>query len=153
MQCCIIKGLLGCPRRVPTLSLYIMYGEIILIISTQEQIFPSLIQVSLSLLCWSLWGRQSPHLQQLQKYSTLPRGFVSNTIFTEEEREKWIHMLILQHWIHSIILQWVLHTLERHNSYWKHSLCKEKQSKAFAESKCFLLKYANFNTIILSFKM
>lgn len=101
----------------------------------------------------AVYEGDSPHIQQLQKYSTLLRVLVNNMMFTEEEREKWIHMLILSHWSHSIILQWVLHPLERHNSYWKHSLCKEKQSKAFAESKFFLFKYADFIIITLSFKM
>lgn len=87
--------------RIPTLLLCIIYGETILIISLQEQTFRSLIHVSLSLLSWGLWVRQSPHLQQLQKYSILLRVLVSNMLFTEEEREKWIHTLIPRHWINS----------------------------------------------------
>jgi len=54
VNCFIIKGFLRCLRRVPALLLCIMYGEIILIISLQEQTFPSPIQVSLLLLFWGL---------------------------------------------------------------------------------------------------
>lgn len=78
-----------------------MYGEIILIISLQEQTFPSLIQIFLLLLSRGLQVRHSPQLQQEQKHSILLKVLVSNMIFTEKEREKLIHTPIIQRWIHS----------------------------------------------------
>lgn len=74
-------------------------------------------------------------------------------LFTEEEREKLIHTLIIEHWIHSHCFTVSVTSSGDTQLLQKACYCKEKESNVFTDSKCLLFKYADFIIITLSFKM